>query len=298
MPDPNNTLVTVRDWLRYAVSQMHQHDVVVGQGTQSIWDDAVFLVLRSLHLPIDQLDPFLDARLLPHECERLGLNINQRCLERIPTAYLVQEAWLAGYRFRVDAQVLIPRSPISELLSMQLLPWIDNPESIYRIADICTGSGCLAILAALSFPQAQVDATDLSDSALQLAQANIDDYGLQDRVELHQGDLLNALPEDTRYDVIICNPPYVNADSMSKLPAEFEHEPSLALAGGTDGMDLVRDLIADARHYLTADGVLILEIGHEAAHFEAAFPDLDPLWLDTAATERNILLLGAAQLPS
>ena len=298
MPDPNNTLVTVRDWLRYAVSQMHQHDVVVGQGTQSIWDDAVFLVLRSLHLPIDQLDPFLDARLLPHECERLGLNINQRCLERIPTAYLVQEAWLAGYRFRVDAQVLIPRSPISELLSMQLLPWIDNPESIYRIADICTGSGCLAILAALSFPQAQVDATDLSESALQLAQANIDDYGLQDRVELHQGDLLNALPEDTRYDLIICNPPYVNADSMSKLPAEFEHEPSLALAGGTDGMDLVRDLIADARHYLTADGVLILEIGHEAAHFEAAFPDLDPLWLDTAATERNILLLGAAQLPS
>ncbi|HEY7803458.1 MAG TPA: 50S ribosomal protein L3 N(5)-glutamine methyltransferase [Orrella sp.] len=298
MSDPCNTLITVRDWLRYAVSQMHEHRVEVGQGTQSIWDDAVFLVLRTLHLPIDQLDPFLDARLLPHECERLSLNINQRCLERIPTAYLVQEAWLAGYRFRVDAQVLIPRSPVSELLSMQLLPWIDNPDDIRRIADVCTGSGCLAILAALSFPQARVDATDLSESALQLAQANINDYGLEDRVELHQGDLLHALPENTQYDLIICNPPYVNADSMSKLPAEFEHEPSLALAGGTDGMDLVRDLIADARHYLTADGVLILEIGHEAAHFEAAFPDLDPLWLDTAATERNILLLGAAQLPS
>jgi len=298
MREPTDVLITVRDWLRYAVSQMHRHEVHVGQGTQTIWDDAVFLVLRTLDLPIDQLDPFLDARLLPSECEQLQQNINQRCLERIPTAYLVNEAWLSGYRFRVDPQVLIPRSPISELLAMQLQPWLDAPGLVFRVADICTGSGCLAILAALNFPDAQVDASDISESALELAQLNIDDFGLQQRVQTYQGHLLDALPEDRQYDVIICNPPYVNSNSMNALPAEFEHEPSLALAGGSDGMNLVRELLLDVGIRLTDDGILILEIGHEAAHFEAAFPELEPLWLDTAATERQIMLLRADQLQS
>lgn len=296
MQDSTDVLITVRDWLRYCVSQMHRHDVHVGQGTQTIWDDAVFLVLRTLDLPIDQLEPFLDARLLPQECEQLKLNINQRCLERIPTAYLVNEAWLAGYRFRVDPQVLIPRSPISELLSMQLQPWLQMPDMVYRIADICTGSGCLAILAALNFPNAQVDATDISEAALELAQSNIADHGLEDRVQTHEGNLLDALPPGQLYDVIICNPPYVNANAMNRLPAEFEHEPSLALAGGTDGMDLVRELIVEVGTRLNDEGILILEVGHEADHFEAAFPELEPLWLDTAATERHIMLLRADQL--
>lgn len=296
MRDTTDVLITVRDWLRYAVSQMHRHEVHVGQGSQTIWDDAVFLVLRTLDLPIDQLDPFLDARLLPSECEQLQQNINQRCLERIPTAYLVNEAWLSGYRFRVDPQVLIPRSPISELLAMQLQPWLDAPELVFRIADICTGSGCLAILAALNFPDAQVDATDISESALDLAQLNIDHFGLQERVQTYQGHLLDALPDERQYDVIICNPPYVNSNAMNALPAEFEHEPSLALAGGSDGMNLVRELLLDVGMRLADDGILILEIGHEAAHFEAAFPELEPLWLDTAATERQIMLLRADQL--
>lgn len=296
MPDSTDVLVTVRDWLRFAVSQMHRHEVHVGQGTQSIWDDAVFLVLRTLDLPIDQLEPFLDARLLPEECEQLKQNIDQRCLERIPTAYLVNEAWLSGYRFQVDPQVLIPRSPISELLSVQLEPWLEAPELVYRIADICTGSGCLAILAALNFPQAQVDATDVSELALELAQTNIADYDLDERVQLFEGHLLEALPDGQRYDLIICNPPYVNATSMSALPAEFEHEPSLALAGGSDGMDLIRELMVEVGSRLNEDGILILEVGHEADHFEAAFPDLEPLWLDTAATQRNIMLLRAEQL--
>ena len=296
MTNPSDVLITVRDWLRYAVSQMHRHEVHVGQGSQTIWDDAVFLVLRTLDLPIDQLEPFLDAKLVPHECALLQQTIDQRCLERIPTAYLVNEAWLAGYRFRVDPQVLIPRSPISELLSMQLQPWVDAPQLVYRIADVCTGSGCLAILAALNFPTAQVDATDISESALELAQVNIDDYGLQDRVQLFAGNLLEALPDGQRYDIIICNPPYVNARSMSVLPAEFEHEPSMALAGGSDGMDLIRELMLEVGQRLTDDGILILEIGHEADHFEAAFPELEPLWLDTAATERQIMLLHAEQL--
>jgi ribosomal protein L3 glutamine methyltransferase len=296
MRDDTQALLTIRDWLRYAVSQMHHHDAHVGQGTQSIWDDAVFLVLRSLDLPIDQLEPFLDAHLLPEECDRLKTHIHQRAIERIPTAYLVNEAWLAGYRFRVDPQVLIPRSPISELLTVQLQPWIDSPESVARIADICTGSACLAILAALHFPNAAVDATDISETALELAQSNVDEYHLRDRIDLHQGPMLQALPNNTRYELIICNPPYVNAESMGALPAEFEHEPSLALSGGNDGMDLVRDLIDDVGSYLSADGILILEIGHEAEHFEAAFPELEPLWLDTAATERQIMLLRADQL--
>lgn len=298
MQKSTDVLITVRDWLRYCVSQMQRHEVHVGQGTQTIWDDAVFLVLRTLDLPIDQLEPFLDARLLPDERELLQQNIDQRCLERIPTAYLVNEAWLAGCRFRVDPQVLIPRSPISELLSMQLQPWLDAPEQVWRIADICTGSGCLAILAALNFPHAEVDATDISESALELAQANIVEYGLQERVRVFEGNLLEALPIEQRYDLIICNPPYVNTASMNALPAEFEHEPSLALAGGSDGMDLVRELMLDVGDRLTDDGILILEIGHEADHFEAAFPDLEPLWLDTAATERNIMLLRADQLQS
>ena len=296
MPHSTDTLITVRDWLRYAVSQMHRHDVQVGQGTQTIWDDAVFLVLRTLSLPIDQLEPFLDARLLPDECEQLKLNINQRCLERIPTAYLVAEAWLSGYRFRVSPQVLIPRSPISELLAVELQPWLDAPELVDNIADICTGSGCLAILAALHFPNAKVHATDISESAVELAQSNIDDYGLGNRVQVFQGNLLDALPQGQRYDLIICNPPYVNSASMNALPAEFEHEPSLALAGGSDGMDLVRDLMAEVALRLNDNGFLLLEIGHEADHFEAAFPELEPLWLDTVATERHILLLSAEQL--
>lgn len=296
MRDSTEVLVTVRDWLRYAVSQMHRHEVHVGQGSQTIWDDAVFLVLRTLNLPIDQLEPFLDARLLSAECSELKQKIDQRCLERIPTSYLVGEAWLAGYRFRVDPQVLIPRSPISELLATQLQPWITSTEAIYRIADICTGSGCLAILAALNFPHAQVDATDISESALEIARANIEDYGLADRINVYHGHLLDALPDGERYDVVICNPPYVNSSSMNDLPAEFEHEPSLALAGGSDGMDLVRDLVLDIGQRLTQDGILLLEIGHEAEHFEAAFPDLEPLWLDTAATERQIMLLRSDQL--
>lgn len=295
MVDPTDHLRTVRDWLRFAVSQMNEHQVQIGQGTLSVWDDAVFLVLRSLNLPVDQLEPFLDARLLPSECERLHTRIHQRCHEKVPTAYLVGEAWLGGWRFEVNPQVLIPRSPISELLAQGLDPWV-TPENISRVADVCTGSGCLAILAALNFPHASVDATDISEAALEIAQKNVRDYRLDDRIELHQGSMLDALPSQRRYDLIICNPPYVNAQSMSQLPAEFEHEPSLALAGGRDGMDLIRELLSKAHARLTDEGVLLLELGHEAEHFEAAWPDLEPLWLDTTATERQIMLLYAHQL--
>lgn len=294
--DTLTDLLTVRDWLRWAVTQMNRHHATIGQGSLTIWDDAVFLVLRSLDLPIEQLEPYLDAKLLPTERQLLLERIEQRCLEKIPTPYLVGEAWLQGHRFRVSPDVLIPRSPISELLMTGLECWLPDAESVSRVADICTGSACLAILAALQYPNAQVDATDISEAALAIAAQNVHDYGLTDRLKLHRGHLLTALPVGLTYDLIVCNPPYVNAESMNNLPAEFEHEPSMALAGGSDGMDLVRDIVACAGSHLTTDGVLVLEIGHEVDHFEAAFPTLEPIWLDTQATSNQVMLLTADQL--
>lgn len=293
-PAPSD-LLTVRDWLRFAVSEMERHTVAFGQGTDNAWDDAVFLVLRTLQLPIDRLDPFLDARLLPHEQAQLANNVDRRCRQHVPTPYLVGEAWLQGLRFRVTPDVLIPRSPIAELLQTSLEPWLD-PSTLDRIADICTGSGCLAVLAALQFPHAQIDATDISQKAIALARQNIDDHGLTNQVSTYQGDMLEALPAGASYDLIICNPPYVNQQSMQRLPAEFLHEPALALAGGQDGMDLIRHLLDSAPDHLTAQGYLLLEVGHERGHFEAAFPDITPIWLDTQATEGHIMLLSAADL--
>lgn len=295
-PDILTELSTVRDWIRWTVSQMNRHDAVVGQGSMSIWDDAVFLVLRSLDLPIDQLEPYLDAKLLSSERQLLLQRIEQRCMGKVPTPYLVGEAWLQGHRFRVSPDVLIPRSPISELLLSGLESWLPDPQRVHHIADICTGSACLAILAALHYPDAQVDATDISEAALAIAAQNVKDYELTRRLGLHHGHLMDALPDGQTYDLIVCNPPYVNAQSMTTLPAEFEHEPSIALAGGSDGMDLVRDIIASAGSRLTEDGVLVLEIGHEISHFEAAFPTLEPVWLDTQATSYQVMLLTADQL--
>ncbi|MBN9403036.1 MAG: 50S ribosomal protein L3 N(5)-glutamine methyltransferase, partial [Burkholderiales bacterium] len=189
-----------------------------------------------------------------------------------------------------------PRSPISELLAEGLAPWIDDPDAVGRVLDLCTGSGCLAILAAHAFGNAAVDAVDVSADALAVAQSNIELHGLGDRVQALRSDLLAQVPADRRYDLIVCNPPYVNEQSMKALPPEYRHEPRLALAGGADGMDLVRRILADAPRFMTAEGLLVLEIGHERAHFEAAFPELDPVWLDTAATTGQILLLRRAQL--
>lgn len=291
-------LITVRDWLRFAVSQLRRHDACFGQGTDNAWDDAVFLVLRSLDLPIDQLEPYLDARLLISERKGVAHALYQRCQLRTPTSYILSEAWQQGFQFHVSSAVLIPRSPIAELLVSALFPWIAVPESLGRVADLCTGSGCLGILAALHFPNAIVDATDLSDAALSIARRNVAFYELEERVFLHQGDLLAALPSNQKYDLIICNPPYVNQASMAQLPPEFLHEPAMALAGGEDGMTLVKELLAGAAKILKPEGHLLLEIGHERPHFDMAFPHLSPLWIDTLATEQNLLLIRADQLSS
>jgi len=288
-------LQTLRDLLRYAVSRFQAVGLVFGHGTDNAWDEAVYLLLYSLHLPPDMLDPFLDARVLPQERKRFLDLVARRVIERKPAAYLTGEAWLQGQRFLVDAQVIVPRSPIAELLLEALAPWVQTPEEVATVLDLCTGSGCLAVLAALAFPKALVDAVDISAHAIALARRNIALHGVQDRVVAHESDLFDQLPV-RQYDVIICNPPYVDAQAMASLPPEYQHEPALALAGGEDGMDLIRRILARVPAYLAPDGLLILEIGHGANAFMAAFPGLDPVWLGTAQAEDQLVLLRREQL--
>lgn len=291
-------LLTLRDLLRYGVSRFRATGLVFGHGSDNAWDEAVYLALHTLNLPNDTLEPFLDARLLQAEREAVLAIYERRIAERLPAPYLTGEALLQGYRFRIDERVIVPRSPIAEWLVQGLTPWLEDPESVERALDLCTGSGCLAILAAHAFPHADVDAVELSAGAFDVATANIADYGLQDRVHLYQGDLYQPLPAGVRYQVIISNPPYVNEASMTVLPEEFRHEPRGALAGGDDGMDLVRTIIGRAHEFLDEDGILVLEIGHEHEHFARAFPDIEPVWLDTASGLHPIMLLTRDQLPS
>lgn len=291
-------LQTLRDLLRYAVSRFHAAGLSFGHGSDNAWDEAVYLLLHTLQLPPDNLEPFLDARVLAEEKQRYFQLITRRCEERVPAAYLTGEAWLQGHRFLVDPRVIIPRSPISELLSEGLQPWVADPGDIGRALDLCTGSGCLAILTALVFPDALVDAVDLSEDALEIARSNVEMYGLEDRVRLIRSDLLDGVPAEGQYDLIVCNPPYVNQASMDALPAEYRHEPVMALAGGADGMDLVRRIVRDAPARMSPNGLLVLEIGHEYDNFTAAFPELEPVWLSTASSEDQILLLNREQLTS
>ena len=288
-------LLTLRDLIRYGVSRLNAAQVALGHGSDNAWDETVYLVLHALHLPLDTLEPFLDARVLDEERNRVLDLIDRRVTERVPAAYLTNEAWLRGHRFYVDARVIVPRSPIAELLDEGLSPWVQDAQAVDSVLDMCTGSGCLAILSALAFPYAQVDAVDVSPDALEVARRNVDDYGLADRLALHQSDLFDSLPE-RQYDVIVCNPPYVNSGSMDVLPQEHRHEPQLALAGGADGMDLVRRILQAAPRYLSENGVLVLEIGHERDFFEAAFPELSPVWLDTEQASDQLLLLTREQL--
>ncbi|HET8703513.1 50S ribosomal protein L3 N(5)-glutamine methyltransferase [Castellaniella sp.] len=298
MSSPHTELLTLRDLLRWSISRFHAANLVFGHGSDNAWDEAAYLLLHGLHLPPDTLEPFLDARLLERERQRCVDLIHERISTRKPAAYLTGEAWLQGERFLVDERVIVPRSPISELLAEGLAPWIDDPDAVGQVLDLCTGSGCLAILAAHAFGNTAVDAVDISADALAVAQSNIELHGLRDRVRALRSDLLSQVPADRRYDLIICNPPYVNERSMKALPPEYRHEPRLALAGGADGMDLVRRILAEAPGLMAPEGLLVLEIGHEREHFEAAFPELEPIWLDTAATTGQILLLRRAQLAS
>ena len=290
-------LCTVRDFIRYAVSRFSAAGLAFGHGSVDAWDEAVYLTLHTLSLPLDRLEPFLDARLLPGEREALLEIYRRRIQDRLPAAYLTHEAWLGEHRFYVDERVIVPRSFIAELLHEGLAPWIDDPHAVSSALDMCTGSGCLAILAALAFPEARVDAADLSSEALEVATRNVSDYRLNDRIELVRSDAFAALG-GRRYDVIISNPPYVDAESVAALPPEYLHEPVMALGSGNDGLDFTRTLLRDARRHLNPGGLLIVEIGHNRAALEAAFPQLPFIWLDTAAGDEYVFLLHAEDLPA
>ncbi|MCP5245302.1 MAG: 50S ribosomal protein L3 N(5)-glutamine methyltransferase [Burkholderiales bacterium] len=288
-------LYTIRDLLRFAVSSFNRAGLFFGHGSATAYDEAAYLILHALHLPLEQLEPFLDARLTSDEFDQVWAILERRITEKKPAAYLTHEAWLADYSFYVDERVLIPRSFIAEHLQNQLEPWIADPGEIHTALDLCTGSGCLAILIALAFEHAEVDAVDISDDALAVAERNIADYQLQQQVHLIQSDLFGGL-SGKRYDLIISNPPYVNAQSMVSLPEEYRHEPINALASGVDGLDATRRILADAANYLTDQGLLIVEIGHNKEVLMEAFPRLPFTWLETSAGDGFVFLLNCDQL--
>lgn len=297
--DAAQEMRTLRDCLRWAVSRFSESQIGTGHGTASLLDEAVAMSLWSLHLPPDELDRWLDARLARSEREALITLVERRCSERVPAAYLTGEAWLCGVCFRSDARALVPRSLIAEALDTSLAAYLDafqRPDSWpERVLDLCTGGGSLAVLSALRFPDTRVRASDLSEPALSLAAENVSLHGLGSRIELVQGDLL-APHEGERFDLIVCNPPYVCDESMALLPQEFRAEPRFALAGGPDGMQLIARILSEASQHLTQDGLLVLEIGHEAEHFERAFPKLEFAYLPVEAGEQMLVAIEAQAL--
>jgi ribosomal protein L3 glutamine methyltransferase len=295
MMTPVDELITLRDWLRWTMSRFTEADLFFGHGTHNAWDEAIWLLLATLKLPQDRLEPFLDARLTRAERLTVWNALQQRIVRRLPAAYIVQEAWLGSFRFYVDERVIVPRSYFAELLEDSMAPWVDNPEKITSALDLCTGSGCLAILMAHTFPQAQIDAIDLSPAALLVAQRNIADYALQGSVRAIESDLFAAVA-GKRYDLILSNPPYVTAAAMAALPAEYRHEPALALAAGHDGLDVVRRILDEAANHLNPAGFIAIEVGHNRDLVETAFPDLSAIWLDTASSSEKIFLVSHESL--
>ncbi|NWG71854.1 MAG: 50S ribosomal protein L3 N(5)-glutamine methyltransferase [Parvularculaceae bacterium] len=283
-------LATVRDFFRYAVSQFRRGELHFGHGASNAADEAAFMVLEGLSLPINDINPWLEARLLAAEKKRLLDLIAARVETRKPAAYLLNRAYIQGAPFYVDERVIVPRSFIGEMLASGLpLPFAEDRDSVASVLDLCAGSGCLAVLAARAFANADIHATDISADALEVAERNVADYGLEDRITLHAGDLFAPLGKK-RFDLILSNPPYVDAEAMAELPPEYRAEPRLALAGGEDGLDIVRRILAEADRHLTPEGGLLCEIGRGREILEAEFPGLDLIWLDTEESEGEVFL--------
>jgi ribosomal protein L3 glutamine methyltransferase len=284
------SLQTVRDCLRFAVSRFNEAELFFGHGSENAYDEAAYLILHTLNLPLDRLEPFLDARLTHSEIYDVLDVIERRTQQRIPAAYLTNQAWLGDLSFYVDERVIVPRSFIAELLREQLSPWISDAEQIHNVLDMCTGSGCLAILSAHAFPNAHIDAVDLSADALDVAQYNVTDYRLEDQVSLIESDLFAKL-KGKKYDLIISNPPYVDAPSVAALPQEYKYEPKLALGSGADGLDATRAILEHSAKHLTDKGILVVEIGHNRDVLEAAYPNLPFTWLEVSAGDEFVFML-------
>jgi ribosomal protein L3 glutamine methyltransferase len=294
--DAKANLRTVRDTLRFAVTRFNEAGLFFGHGQIDAYDEAVFLVLRALALPLERMEVFLDAFLTMGEINSLLQLIERRVRSRTPAAYLLNEAWLQGYRFYVDTRCIVPRSFIAELLKDELQPWVQQPDEVRLVLDLCTGSGCLAVMAAQVFPNAQIDALDVSLDALAVATRNVEDYGLRSRVRLLSSNLFEAI-DGRRYDLILCNPPYVTAAAMDTLPQEYRHEPSLALAGGADGLDIVRTIVRQAQGHLASGGLLVMEVGDGRETLERSFPSLPLTWLTTSAGDDMVFLAHKDDLP-
>ena len=292
---PLSNLLTIRDVTRWAMSEMERNSISLGHGTADFWEEATFLVMRTLKLPFDRLEAFWGAHLTPPELEQVLINIDLRVHRKKPVPYLIREAWLSDRCFYVDERVLIPRSFISELLKDNLAPWVEDPDQVGSVLDMCTGSGCLAILAAEAFPQAQVVGADVSPDALDVAKVNRKRFSLQDRLELVQTDLFDKLA-GRRFDVIISNPPYVTLDAMRDLPDEYRQEPELALAAGTDGMDIVRRMMPELAAHLNDGGIAVIEIGDGREAFEKIYPRLPVTWLTTSGGDDMVFLVRKEDL--
>lgn len=290
-------LNSIQDWLRWCTSQLVASEVFFGHGTDNAWDEAVSLVLPSLHLPLDAPKDLLNATLTSTEKQQLGELISLRINQRIPVPYLTNQAWFAEQPFYVDERVLIPRSPFAELINKKFSPWLDKPQNVTRILDMCTGSGCIAIALAQTFEQAQVDAVDISFDALEVADINISQYQLHERVFPIQSDVFSGVTGQ-KYDLIVANPPYVDAEDMADLPDEFHHEPELGLASGEDGLDLTRTLVQQASEHLSDDGLLFVEVGNSMVHMENVFPKGPFIWLEFEKGGLGVFVVSKSQLDS
>ncbi|AMC33222.1 50S ribosomal protein L3 N(5)-glutamine methyltransferase [Janthinobacterium sp. B9-8] len=289
-------LSTLRDLHRFAVSRFNAAELFYGHGTDNAWDEAAYLILATLKLPLDRLEPMYDAKLLPEELTQVLAVLKERVETRKPAAYLTKEAWLGEYKFYVDERTIVPRSFIAEIIREGgLTPWIEYPELIHRAMDLCTGSGCLAIVMADAFPDAAIDALDLSPDALDVAEINVLEYSLGERIDLMDSDLFSAV-EGELYDLIISNPPYVDAHSVEELPPEYLHEPEMALGSGEDGLDITRRILEEATRFLNPLGVLVVEIGHNRDELEASFPELPFVWLETESGDGFVFLLTREML--
>ncbi len=288
-----NELRTIQDLLRWATTEFNRAELFYGHGTDNAWDEAIQLILPSLNLPLDSKPAIVDARLTRREREMLVELILIRIEKRIPIAYLTNKAWFAGLEFYVDERTLVPRSPFAELIAAHFSPWVK--ETPKRILDLCTGSGCIAIACAYAFPEAEVDAVDISEEALDVAEINIQGHGLEQQVFPIQSDLFSGV-ENEKYDLIVSNPPYVDAQDMENLPDEYKHEPELGLACGVDGLDLVRKMLSQAAEKLNENGVLFVEVGNSQVHLQEAYPKIPFTWIEFEAGGHGVFVLSKAQL--
>ncbi len=289
-------LKTLRDFVRWALTNFNRNHLYYGHGTDNAWDEALHLVLGSLHLPWDTDERLLDARLTQLEREQLISLIKQRCETRTPLPYLLGESWFAGLPFKVDPRVLIPRSPIAELILNCFEPWFDETQPPAKILDLCTGSGCIGIACAYAFPTAEVVLSDISQDALDVAKENISRHHLDLRVTALASNLFLGLKIEDKFDLIVSNPPYVDAQDLAAMPEEYHQEPELALVAGDDGLDLVKVILANARQHLNDGGLLVVEVGNSETHLEALFPQVPFLWVEFEVEARGVFVLTAAQL--